>query len=86
MVSNMKRLNILGIFYSPKTLDCYTFVLNERDGQYYQMLGTSDTGDGFSQFTSGTFNYHGDNSHLGKQVKWSDLNEELQRHVEGRLA
>lgn len=83
----MKRVNILGIFYDPRTLDCYTFVLNYREGSdRYQMLGTSKTGEGFSQFTSGEFNYHGDNSHLGKQVKWNDLPEELQKHVQARLA
>lgn len=82
----MKKLNILGIFYDPKTLDCYTFVLNEMDGQYHQMLGTSETGEGFSQFSSGEFNYHGDNSHLGKQVQWANVPDKLKRHVEGRLA
>lgn len=83
----MKTLKILGIFDNGgKTLDRYTFVLNERDGQYYQMLGTDERGTGFSQFSSGQFNYHGDNSHLGKPVKWAELDAKLQRHVEGRLA
>jgi len=83
----MKRLKILGIFDNGgETLDRYTFVLNERDGDFYQMLGTSETGAGYSQFGSGSFNYHGNNKHLGRPVKWADLSEELQKHVEGRLA
>jgi len=83
----MATLRILGVFDNGgATLDRYTFVFNERDGDNYQMLGTSETGEGFSQFCSGHFNYHGDNSHLGKPVQWHQLSDQLKQHVEGRIA
>lgn len=80
-------MKILAIFDNGgATLDRYTFVTNIRDGQYYQMLGTDRTGKDFSQWSNGEFNYHGDNSHLGKQIKWQDIPEQLKKHVERRLA
>lgn len=70
-----------------KTLDRYTFVtkqVNKYNG-FYTMLGTSETGEGFSQFSEGQYTPDGDNSHLGKQVRWSELSEELQKHAASRL-
>lgn len=70
-----------------ETLDRYTFVTDVKDPRtgYYDMLATDSTGAGFSQWSDGQFNYHGDNKHLGKQIQWRDLPEELQNHVSRRM-
>ena len=81
-------MKILAIFDNGgATLDRYTFVTDERDRHsgYYDMLGTDENGSGFSQWGQGRFDYHGDNKHLGKQVKWDSLTDALRAHVSHRL-
>lgn len=79
-------MNILAIFDNGgETLDRYTVVFNEKDVQYYTMLGMNEGGQGFSQFTSGQYTPGGDNSHLGKPVKLSKLSNETKGHILHRM-
>jgi hypothetical protein len=69
-----------------KTIDRYTIVLDpkqgwdkERNGDF-QMIGLGPGGRGVSQFTSGQVG-----KHLGKKIKWADLDADTQKHIIGRL-
>lgn len=78
-------MKVLEVFYQPRTLDCYTFVLDGDNEELWPMLGTDKTGAGFSQFCDGEYHPGGDNSHLGKQVEWDKVPEILRKHVERRV-
>lgn len=81
-------MNILAIFDNDgETLDRYTIVLNEQNNgsNSYEMLGVSKGGDGFSQFTYGTYEPDKDNSHLGKRIDYSDLDYKTAVHIAYRL-
>lgn len=83
-------MKILGIFDAGEaTVDRYTVVTDEKEKGWkqgvYTMLGLSDGGEFFSQWTFGVFVPGGDNSHLGKELKMSDLNIETREHIERRI-
>lgn len=74
-----------------KTLDRYTVVIDDNaetfDGKWWTMLGLSEGGVGFSQFTEGVYDFANDrnNRHLGKRVRFEDLSAETQTHIAGRI-
>jgi hypothetical protein len=68
------------------SIDRYSVVIDGDDwkdsvssGQV-PMLALSEGGRGVSQFTSGK-----EGKHLGKQIKWEDLDEDTRNHIESRL-
>lgn len=67
------------------TIDCMTFVFKksfvDTNYPYFPMIGTCETGIGFSQFTEGM-----EGKHLGKKVLWSSLSPELQKHIVNRIS
>ena len=67
-------------------IDNWTFVLADRDPWtgYYSMLGTDDSGRGFSQFCSGFYEPGEANTHLGERPRY--LPEGLLNHVMMRLS
>jgi hypothetical protein len=70
-----------------KTVDRYTVVFNTKhdvQGKYNECLGLSSNPSdpqGFSQFSGCTLGRH-----LGKKVAFKDLPENIQKHVEVRIA
>lgn len=69
-----------------KTLDRYTVVTNLTGaGIMFDMLGLSEGGDGFSQWTVGRYNTTGGNRHLGKRITFEQLSEATQSHIAGRI-
>lgn len=68
-----------------ETLDRYTILYcydHESDGQkFYSMLGCSEAGVAFSQFTLGI-----PGKHLGKRIKFTDLSARTQNHILERLS
>jgi hypothetical protein len=85
--ANSDGMELLDVFYAPQYIDCYTFVFNDVDSRthLYTMLGTSMLGESFSQWTEGSYEPNGDNSHLGKQVTFADLAKPLVAHVLSRM-
>jgi hypothetical protein len=86
-------MKILDVFELDGVFDRYTLVTDNSydlaDNTYHDMLGLSDNPDspqGFSQFSGGDYTPNGDNSHLGKRIKFSDLPENVQKHAKARLA
>jgi len=69
-----------------KTLDRYTVVIDGKDWDdsashgAKSMLGLSEGGVSFSQFTEGK-----EGKHLGKGVAFGSLSAETQRHIARRL-
>lgn len=67
-----------------KTLDRFTFVLNEptRDKtcRLWTCLGTCATGRAFSQHSLAM-----KGRHLGRLVQWAELDPELQQHIKNRV-
>jgi hypothetical protein len=63
-------VKLIDIFYQPAVLDCYTFVFDEHDSRTgaYTMLGMSEDGYAFSQWTSGVYEPGAANEHLGSRV------------------
>lgn len=66
-------------------IDRMTFVFSEsridhNGDELHECLGTSLSGEGFSQFSECTRG-----EHLGEEVEWEDLSEELKAHVKNRL-
>ena len=82
-------MGLIDVFYAPEYIDCYTFVFDDIDPHsgLYTMLGTSETGTGFSQWTEGKYEPNGDNSHLGAQRHFTpeDIGEALVKHVIWRM-
>lgn len=82
-------MKILAIFDNGgATLDRYTVVTNMTGaGIQYDMLGLSEGGDGFSQWTVGYYYENNGrlNRHLGKRVQFTDLSEETQAHIARRI-
>jgi hypothetical protein len=73
-------------FYQPETIDCYTFVFDERsDNGYHTMLAMSEDGFTFSQWTSGCYDPEGANEHLGKRVLLHELGAVVLNHFFTRL-
>lgn len=72
-----------------KTLDRYTVVIDDNQetfsGKWWTMLGLSEGGDGFSQFSEGNYNVGGNNRHLGKRVQFTDLSAATQKHIARRI-
>lgn len=69
-----------------RTLDRYTVVTSLTGaGIMFDMLGLSEGGDGFSQWTVGQYNVTGSNRHLGKKVHFEELSEATQAHIAGRI-
>ncbi len=67
-----------------ETIDRYTIVFNEAWGSLTMCLGLSDNPDhpqGFSQF-----NGCQDGPHLGKQIHFEDLSENIQMHIHERIS
>jgi hypothetical protein len=78
-------MTILAVFDNPKFLDRYTFVLDSKQNDLCDMLGTSEHGTGISQFSQGKYNPKNKNIHLGKQVDFDSLNSEVKTHVLDRI-
>jgi hypothetical protein len=76
-------MKILAIFDNGGiTLDRYTVVTSITGaGLMYDMLGLSEGGDGFSQWTVGQY-YRDDrrNKHLGRRIPFEQLSEDTQAH------
>lgn len=86
--NNRQATEILGIYHFTEeyVLDEYTVIVNEPQGNnMYAMLGLSKNGTGFSQWGQGHYFPAGDNSHLGKEVEFRQLNKQLQKHILDRL-
>lgn len=80
-------MKILAIYDNGgKSLDRYTVVTNLTGaGIMYDMLGLSEGGDGFSNWTVGQYNATGQNRHLGKKVEFTKLTEATQAHIAQRI-
>lgn len=79
-------MKILGIYDNGgETLDRFTFVLDDRHGKLYTMLGTDSTGRGFSQMSEGDYKPKGKNAHLGELIDWKKVPDDLKAHVLVRL-
>lgn len=80
-------MNLIDSYYKPGTIDCYTFVFDERSPQtgYYAMLATSEDGVKFSQWTDGFYDPDGTNEHLGMRVLFQYLGQVLIDHVLDRM-
>lgn len=83
-------MKVLAIFDNGgRTIDRYTVVTNLTGaGIMFDMLGCDDNGGtAFSQWTVGQYDTENGNKnrHLGKRVKFEDLNEITQRHIAERL-
>ncbi len=64
------------------TLDCMTFVLDYVEGPRGEpgCLGTSYNGVAYS-----IFSYCEEGEHLGDKVEWSELGDDIKKHVIARL-
>lgn len=81
-------MRILSIFDNGgKTLDRYTVVTDQHDGNYLMMLGLNEGGDGFSQWSGGSYaEGRGEkNQHLGKRVQFEALSAATQKHIAERI-
>lgn len=70
------------------TLDRYTVVTDVTGaGMMFDMLGLSEGGAGFNQWTVGEYHPHDGrrNRHLGRRVRFEDLSGETQAHIAGRI-
>ncbi len=69
-----------------ETLDRYTAIIENPDWQtsakpgYMPSLGLSEGGQAISQFGDAK-----EGEHLGKPIKWEDLDEATQKHIQSRL-
>lgn len=83
-------MKILAIYDNGnKTFDRFTVVTDEPwDDHLLSMLGVSEDPDdprGFSQWGGGQWIAGRNNTHLGKQIRFTDLSEPLQRHITMRV-
>ena len=66
------------------TADRYTVFTDQHEGQYYEALCVNDMPThpsyGFSQFSFGA-----PGEHLGKEISFDDLPDNVQAHVKQRL-
>lgn len=78
-------MEVLGVYYQPDVIDCWTVVTNERDPVtgYATMLALGSDPTVFSQFTDGLWIPDGDNSHLGAEACL--IGKQLVEHVMERL-
>ena len=79
-----KELDIRSIWDNGgKTADRYTIVLNIKEEDKYWCIGVSDNPDhpqGVSQLGMCK-----EGEHLGKQISWEDLPDNVRKHVVDRL-
>jgi hypothetical protein len=69
-----------------ETLDRYTVVTDEAVAYgSHSMLGLSEGGVGFSQWSDGQFHYDEDNEHLGKRIPFESLTAATQAHIASRV-
>ena len=70
-----------------ETLDRYTVVIdNTTDDTLHDMLGLSEGGEGFSQWTTGQYYGGGQpNKHLGRLVQFTTLSGKTQKHIALRV-
>lgn len=77
-------MNILKIYDNEgMTFDRYTVVIDIKNNELYECLALSEHPahpQGFSQWSICSMG-----SHLGKEVKFSELSTELQEHIKNRL-
>jgi len=77
-------MKILAVYDKPECADRYTIILDDTQrGKFHTCLSVDDRPShpqGFSQFGECIW---GD--HLGKQIEFSDLPEEVQKHVMWRI-
>jgi hypothetical protein len=68
-------MELIDSYRKDSVLDRYTFVFDEHDPRtgYYTMLAMSEDGYTFSQWTSGLYDPHGGNEHLGRRVVLSAI-------------
>jgi hypothetical protein len=80
------KLEVIGSYYQPDVIDCWTFVTNEQDPRtgYRTMLASDYDGRMFSQFTESVYDPNGPNEHLGRWV--CAIGKYLVEHVAGRMA
>ncbi len=64
------------------TLDRYTVVVDDGDARagMVTMLGMSEGGRAFSQWTEGQ-----EGPHLGRRVSFTDLSEDTRNHIASRI-
>lgn len=81
-------MELIDSFYKPHVFDAYTFVFDERDADsgYYTMLGMSEDGRSFCQWTQGLYDPAGDNAHLGSRVDFHTLGVTVLGHLMDRLS
>ena len=81
-------MKILAIYDNGgETLDRYTVVVdNTTDDTMHDMLGLSEGGDAYSQWTTGQYFDGGrPNKHLGKLVNFTTLSGKTQAHIARRI-
>lgn len=80
-------MELLASYYQPRAFDAYTFVFDERDAEsgYYAMLGMSEDGWIFCQWTHGIYDPDGDNAHLGSWVDMHTLGAAVRDQLQRRL-
>ena len=80
-------MELIATFYTPDTIDCYTFVFDELNpGGYHTMLAMSEDGHTFSQWTSGLYDADGDNERLGERLDFHRLGGRLLTAFFARIA
>lgn len=81
-------MELIDSFYKPYVFDAYTFVFDERDeaSGYYTMLGMSEDGRSFCQWTQGLYDPDGDNEHLGQRVDFHTLGVTVLGYLMDRLS
>ncbi len=81
-------MELIDTFYKQHVYDAYTFVFDEQDAGtgYYTMLGMSEDGRSFCQWTQGLYDPAGENEHLGRHVDFHTLGVTVLGHLMDRLS
>jgi hypothetical protein len=80
------EMKLIDGFYQDGVIDCYTWVLDDRDPRTgsYTMLATDSDGVMFSQWTEGQYEPAVSNSHLGERPRL--MSERLVKHILARMS
>lgn len=81
-------MELIDTYFKSNVFDAYTFVFDERDvsSGYYTMLGMSEDGRSFCQWTQGLYDPAGDNEHLGRRIDFHTLGVTVLDHLMHRLS